>query len=262
MESQRYCVQCGNSIQPGGRFCGRCGAPAEQPAVPSEAEGQIPIAHPSATLTGSDVVYLHGEHFVDKDNWRTEGITLESSGAKVQKEALVDAMVLAAIASLVKDGWIEVAMINVGFLLPSKAPVLRGLLPAPYIKGGLEGALFAALHKHEKMNSVEQVLIRLVGGERDDPWEEIAARVRAHLADTGYFRRVDNPAAHGLGKLFHAAYRYEPNATLISNSTGEAVRVRSTLAEVQSRDPRTWEQVEKQVRRAIKACQAKDKNDD
>jgi hypothetical protein len=215
------------------------------------------VVHLPSGLTDSDLVYLHGYCFVEKGSWQKGSITLESTGAKVQKEALVNTLLLAALASLVNEGCIEIAIVNTGSLLPCNTPVIRGLLPVPYPKGGLEGALVATLQRQYKLNTIDQVMLRLAGWDRQDPWEEIAGRVREHLAEAGYFRKVGNPAVRGLGKLAHASYKYEANPDLVAGSVVEITRVRSTLAEVQARGPHTWERVAWHMERALRACQAK-----
>ncbi len=124
----------------------------------------------------------------------------------------------------------------------------------PYPRGGLEGALFATLRNDQKSNSVERVVVSLVGGEKGDPWEEIVNRVRDHLAATGYLTKTENPAAHGLGKLFRSSYIYTANSSLVAGSIGEVARVQSNLVEVQSWDPHGWQQVIKKIRKALTSC--------
>lgn len=257
MEMQQFCGLCGEGLPVGARFCGRCGAPTGRMGGVPRAGGAAIPPDPQADLTASDIVYLHGEFFAEKGNWQTGDLVLESSGAKVQKKQLANTLILAALASLVKDRWIEVAMVNVGILLSSKAPVIRKLSQELYPRGGLESALIANLRQHDPLNRVEQVVRRLVGGEQADPWEKVAGYVRAHLAETGYFPRVDDPAACGLGKLFHSAHSFEPNLSLISRTVGEIARVRSSLVEVRARDPYCWELAAMQVNQALQACLSK-----
>jgi hypothetical protein len=207
--------------------------------------------------TASDAVYLFGEAFAEKDNWRTEGQVLESSGVKVQKHPLARTMLLAAIAALWKEGRIELGSAKQGLIIRSDAALLRPVGPGPSAvdgPGGLEGLLLVRLMPEERRNFVHEVVKRLIGGEVLDPWQVVVDRARAHLAETGHFRRVENPAARGLGKLVRAAYLYEPDAGLIAASAREADRVRALLDEARVTHGKLWESVAKQVDSGLVAC--------
>jgi len=261
MESHGFCPQCGEMVPAGASFCGRCGAKIAPRR--SSGDGLSAIVHLPSNLTDSDIVYLHGYCFVDKGDWKRGSTVLESTGARVQKGALVNAMLMAALASLTREGWVEVEIVNIGFLLPCNTPIVRGVTWAPFPKGGLEGALVSTLQRQDKLNSLDQIMLRLVGWDRDDPWEELIGRVREHLVEAGYFRKLENPEARGLGGLLHPRFRYEANAALVASSAGEISRVRANMADVLGRSPHVWEKVAKQIDRALKACKARsDSSDD
>jgi hypothetical protein len=217
----------------------------------------------ASALTPSDVVYLFGESFADKDSWRTEGIVLESSGVKVQKRSLVHIMALAAMASLLKQRQVELTTVKKGFLIKSDAPALKRVAGGAYDGGGLEAAILAKLHDDEKKNSIDDIVVRLVGGEQPDPWNSLANYTRSHLVQTGYFWQVDNPAARGLGKVIHSAFKMAPNAALISSSSAEVNGAQALLDEARKNHGKTWESVAKSIEQGLKSCQPKqDTNDD
>lgn len=256
MDTQAFCNQCGTELKSGTRFCGGCGT-----SIDGRGEARLQLLLPQPTP--SDLVYLFGESFVDRDNWRSDGLALEASGVKVQKKPLARTMILAAIASLIKEGWIELAVAKRGWLIfQQQVPVLRRLSAQPYDAGGLEAALLQKLDSRgDWLNDVTRVVSLLAGTDQMDPWGNVTKFAREHLIETGCLRAEANPAARGLGKLLHAAYRVEPDQGRIGEVAPRIGWVQGLLQEARARDVRLWEWATKQVDKALKACEAKRDDD-
>lgn len=222
-----------------------------------EAEGERLTAGSSVQLSAADVVYLHRDFFLSH-RARTRGESPEGSiGREVRKRLLAQTMVLAALASLVKEGWIELAVANVGVLLTSSAPVLRRVSAEPYPHRGLEAALFSSLRSTDRLDSVEQVIRRAIGEGQPDPWDGVLAIAREHLDEIRQLGQEGGNAAGKQGPTPPSPYSFEPDLTLVSASLKDAYRVQSTLLEVRSLQPWAWELAAGQVEQGLKSCQPK-----
>jgi hypothetical protein len=126
----------------------------------------------------------------------------------------------------------------------------------------MERALMAGLRDDEKENSVDKVIVRLIGAnEESDPWGRVMANTREHLAELGYFRKIDNPDAKGVGKIFRSPYKYEPDTAKIASANGETARIKSLLDEMKKTQGKTWENITKQITPAFKSVLPRDDND-
>ncbi len=282
MAANQFCSQCGAALPPVARFCAVCGAQAGSTTSPDQVPVQSRPAYGSETafppsggpITASDAVYLFGEAFVEKDNWHTEGITLESSGIKVQKKPLARVMVLAALAQLEGESWVEVPMVKMGVaIFKQDTPLLRPRRQEPCPLGGLEAALLGSIDpRGDQMNSIGQVLGRLVTGQHgtgmlstvlsgamrvEDPWWEVIKPCRAHLVETGHFSLVGNPSARGLGRLLNAKYRVEPDQPYIAGSAGQVGNVQSLLDRFRAMDRRRWEVASKHIDQSLNNLEAR-----
>ena len=66
-----FCAGCGTSLEPGARFCPKCGAAVN--TANAHANAQLPFAATSATLPTDEIAELEriaGEHPVDADQHR------------------------------------------------------------------------------------------------------------------------------------------------------------------------------------------------
>jgi hypothetical protein len=284
MAVNRFCTQCGAALLPAARFCTGCGAPSGQPAqetsVSTGAVGAASVgwgAPPAApgTITASDIVYLFGESFAEKDNWHTDGVTLESSGAKVQKRPLARTMALAALAQLARERWIDINITQLGLaIFKQDTPVIHRLRPDPWPLASLEGALLEVVdNRGDQFNSIGQALGRVVTGQHgtgaltvivaaatrvEDPWWEVISKSRSHLVETGHFLLVDNPSAHGLGRLFNKKYRVQPEPGMIAATANQALVVRSWLEEFQMLDQKRWRLAVKHIDDTLKNLEDRD----
>lgn len=262
MTTSSFCTQCGSGLAAGARFCGSCG----NPVVPdSSSPPSVTTLSPVRMLPNpGDLVYLFGDSFVPKDSWRSQGVVLESSGVKVQKKPLAQTMLLAAIAALVKAQSLDLQVVKTGVLLfKQDVPVLRRISAEPCRLGGLEGAIVERLDgRGDLMNSVAQVVVRLVGSDQFDPWDNVFSYARAHLMETGHFLQTENPSSQGLGRLVNKRYRLEPQSSLIMESAGRTGEVKVLMDSLRSSRGRAWELTAKQIEQTLKAAQSKDEGDD
>ena len=262
MTTSSFCTQCGSGLAAGARFCGSCGNSAiyNGPSQPS-----ISTPSPVRTLPNpGDLVYLFGDLFVPKDSWRSQGVILESSGVKVQKKPLAQTMLLAAIAALVKAQTIDLQVVKTGVLMfKQDVPVIRRVSSEPCRLGGLEGAIVERLDgRGDLMNSVAQVVGRLVGSDQFDPWDNVFSYAKAHLMETGHFLQTENPSSQGLGRLVNSRYRLEPQGTLIMECAGRTSEVKALLDSLRSSRGRAWELAAKQIEQTLKGAQSKDDGED
>jgi hypothetical protein len=214
-------------------------------------------------LNASDVVFLYANSFVAADNWRTDGYTLDHSGAKVQKHPLARMVLLAALAQLLQGNWIEMPMVKTGFVFTQDWPTLRMGPAGACPLRGVEGRIAAAIDgRGDWQNMLPQIIGRVVGGQHDDPWQQVFLLVREHLVEAGYFNQYENPAAQGLGRIIHSKYIYKPNQGLIAQSAGSVAWVQGLLASMEAADPHRWKKTVKAVDGTLKGLKREqDRND-
>ncbi|MHB8990777.1 MAG: hypothetical protein ACYC66_03925 [Chloroflexota bacterium] len=222
----------------------------------SESEGEDPPPGHGAQLTASDIVYLHSDFFLSQRTRAKGGFSQEPSGPEGRKQRLAHTMTLAALASLMKEGWIELVVVNVGVYLTSSAPVLRRASPEPYPGGGLEATLISSLKAVDRLNTVEQVIRRAIGRGQSNPWDRVLTCAREHLTEILQAREPRKDAAEMGLRESPSTYSFEPDLALISESLKDAYRVQSILMEVRAVQPWNWELASGQVEQALRASQS------
>lgn len=261
MSTERICEQCGAKLRAGARFCGQCGAAARTEDRAGKSPTGDLTAYSAAQLTASDVVYLHRDFFLSQRTRARGEFTQETSGPEGRMQQLAHTMILAALASLVKEGWIQLVVVNVGTLLTSIAPVLRRGSSEPYPYGGLEAALVVGIRSEDRSNTVERVIRRAIGEEQTNPRDRVLACAREHLAEIRQIREQETDAADRGIREIPPTYSFEPDLALISESLKDAYRVQSVLMEIRSQQPWNWQLTERQVEQTLRASRQSGKND-
>ena len=196
-----FCTKCGANAQPGARFCASCGAPLSvplaatpSPNVPAPAHaptGGAPAVQASAAnaVGPSGLIYLFGDHFVERDTAFTAGEKLPCSEIKVKKKNLTEVMLAGAFAWLAQSGRISFSTGQKGTLIFKRTAafvtVLRRDADDP---GGLESSILHAISGNLQTDSVEDVVYRVIPNTSVDPWGDVVDIARNHLFKMGFFQ--------------------------------------------------------------------------
>ncbi|MDO9066694.1 MAG: zinc ribbon domain-containing protein [Chloroflexota bacterium] len=194
-----FCTKCGANAQPGARFCASCGAPLSVPlaATPSPmapahapAGGAPAVQASAANAFGpSSLIYLFGDHFVERDTAFTAGEKLPCSEIKVKKKDLTEAMLAGAFAWLAQNGRISLSTGQKGTLIFKRTAafvtVMRRDANDP---GGLESGILHAISGNLQTDSVEDVVYRVIPNTSVDPWSDVVDIARNHLFRMGFYQ--------------------------------------------------------------------------
>jgi len=208
------CVGCVSEIASGARFCPNCGAPIV------------------AALAPSCIVYLFGDQFAGLDKPLTPGEKLPCGDAKVQKRELAQEMLRAAFAHLEKEGSISLTIGQKKTLIFKSDAVFVTLKRCEATAGGIEAGIIEAVTGDAKKDSVDEVVGRLIGEERIDPWGAVIEQAKEHLLSLGYFAEEGRS---GLGKLIPGR-TLTPRCDRIATLRGHVPAVQALLRDLNSRD--------------------------
>jgi hypothetical protein len=201
-------------------------------------------AKPSA----SDIVYLFGDRFAKKA--RIGGAKLLYGGSKVKLSDLANVLMVAAFADLSSRGYVGLEAVQekkLGLFTSRDVQVSRLSAPEEPLYG-LEAAIWDKLSDDPKQDRVGPIISRILGGERMNPWSDLADVAKNGLAEQGYF----NVEKEEL-RLRPDKYHWSANEDLILPHEGRVDQVTAMLSSLESRDPALYKQLQESVKKGIQA---------
>jgi hypothetical protein len=253
-----FCTKCGGTAQPGARFCASCGAPLSVPlaATPSP---NVPGNTPTAGVSGpqaaaanafgpSGVIYLFGDHFVERDTIFTAGEKLPCSEIKVKKKQLTEVMLAGTFAWLAQNGRISFTTGQKGTLVFKRpAAFITVVRRDPLDPGGLEASILHALSGNLQSDSVEDVVYRVIPNTNVDPWGDVVDIARNHLFRMGFYQEVERT---GVAKLL-AGRKLVPLCDRIATLQPGIGAAQALLHSYQAGNPALYRLLHDDIRKGI-----------
>jgi hypothetical protein len=106
LEATAFCTSCGKALQTGNRFCGKCGASANESANPPT-PNSAPVASSQAAVSAANYVGL-------SDYYQREFSLIESSRERYQGKWNWSAFLFGGIWALTKGLWVPALIAFVG----------------------------------------------------------------------------------------------------------------------------------------------------
>jgi hypothetical protein len=198
--------------------------------------------------SASDIVYLFGDRFANKP--RVGGEKLLYGGNKVKLSDLANVLVVAAFADLASKGYVGLESVQekkLGLFTSRDVQISRLSAPGEPLYG-LEAAIWDRLTDDPKADRVRPIIGRVLGGERVNPWRDLAEVTKNGLAEQGYF----NVEKEEL-RLRPDKYHWSANEELILPHQGRVDEVKAMLSSLESRDPALYKQLLDSVKKGIQA---------
>ncbi len=242
------CTNCGSEVQTDARFCVHCGDTLG-PVVPVQhVPAAAPVAPVAPTVAASSLVYLFGDRFVERDTAFSAGEKLPCSEIKVKKKELTQTMFLAAFASLVQEGRLNLTLGQKKTMIFKTNAVFAAVnrldLPDP---GGLEARLLHAMTGNPQKDSVEELVWRVIGETSIDPWGEVIGQIKGYLLPLGFFAEGERS---GLVK-FIAGQKLLPQCERIATLQGALPAVQALLEGVHCQDLGLHKQLCEDIKKGI-----------
>lgn len=195
----------------------------------------------------SDIVYLFGDRFAKKP--RLGGHQLVYGGSKVKASELAEQLVIAALAGLASKGYLGLEAVEEKKLgLFTSRDVLVHRLQSPReTLYGMEAAVRDNLTDDPKQDRVKDLISRITGGERINPWTYLIDITREGLAEQGYLNADKEELRFRPDKVHWSA-----NEELISPLQGRVDEVKAELSSLESRDRALYKQLLDSVKKGIK----------
>jgi hypothetical protein len=203
--------------------------------------------------SASDVVYLFGDRFARKARLGAEQLVY--GGAKVKLSELVDKMMVAAFADLASKGYVgleKVEQKKLAVFTWRDVEVTRLSTPAETLFG-LDAAIWEKLTGDPRQDRVREIIRRITGGTRLNPWRDLVALTKEGLAEQG-FLVVEKEER----RLRPDKVTWSANEEAILAHEGRADEVKALLASLETRDPELYKQLEESVKRGIEAMKQQD----
>ncbi|HEM61395.1 MAG TPA: hypothetical protein ENO24_03805 [Chloroflexi bacterium] len=197
--------------------------------------------------SASDLVYLFGDRFAKKA--RLGGHQLVYGGGKVKANELAEQLLIAALAGLASKGYLELEAAEekkLG-LFTSRDILVRRLQPPHETLCGMEAAVWDNLTGDPKRDRVKDLISRITGGERPNPWAYLIDITKQGLGDQGYLNADKEELRFRPDKVHWSA-----NEDLISPLQGRVDEVKAELSSLESRDRALYKQLLDSVKRGIK----------
>jgi hypothetical protein len=255
-----FCTKCGANAQPGARFCASCGAPLNvplaatpSPSAPSPAHGPAggtPDVQASAAGTSgpSGLIYLFGDHFVERDTVFTAGEKLPCSEIKVKKKDLTEVMLAGAFAWLAQNGRISLSIGQKGTLVFKRpAAFVTVQRRDPTDPGGLESSILHAVSGNLQADSVEDVVYRVIPNTNVDPWGDVVDIARNHLFKMGFYQEGERS---GLVKVL-AGRKLVPLCDRIATLQPGIGAAQALLQSIQAGNPALYRLLHDDIRKGI-----------
>ncbi len=196
--------------------------------------------------TPSDIVYLFGDQFAPRDKPLFPSEKVPCGDAKVQKRELAQEMIRAAFAQLERDGSIGLSLGQRKTLIFRSEAVIvtkRGDAAG----GGIERGILDAVTGDAKKDHVDEVVGRLIGEERIDPWGAVIDQAKEHLLSLGYLAEGERS---GLGKLIHGR-TLTPLCDRIVTLRVHVPAIQALLGDLERRDPALNRRLGEDIKKGI-----------
>ena len=198
--------------------------------------------------SASDIVYLFGDRFAKKA--RLGGEKLAYGGNKVNDRDLGDQLLLAAFAGLASKGYLGLELVQqkkLG-LFTSKDILVTRLTSPQETLYGLDAAVWDNLTGDPQQDRVRDIIARIIGDTRINPWSDLVDLAKKGLAEQGYLNADKEELRFRPDKVHWSA-----NEGLISPHQGRVDQVKAQLSSLESRDPAMYKQLVESVKKGIKA---------
>ena len=195
-----FCTKCGANAQPGARFCASCGAPLSvplaatpSPMAPAPAHapaGGAPALHASAAnaVGPSSLIYLFGDHFVERDTAFTAGeIALQRDKSQEEGPDRGHAGGSLRLAGPERTH-LPVNRPKGTLIFKRTAAFVTVMRRDPIDPGGLESGILHAISGNLQTDSVEDVVYRVIPNTSVDPWSDVVDIARNHLFRMGFYQ--------------------------------------------------------------------------
>lgn len=206
-----------------------------------------PLASPPA-FTPSELVVLFGDRFAEEGGMLTVKEEVLTSGAKVSAEQLGQAAALAALLAADRAGTLKLETRTgkalFGLLKTEKLHAAPGAAAAAWPEGSLERALSEGA---AKAPTVQDLFQAVLSEESYNPWQRLAAMIRAGLAKRGLLEVEEKKTL----KIFTTATFTLPDATRAAAARQDVEAVRDLLRSAESGRAALHQSAVKAVRAAV-----------
>lgn len=201
-------------------------------------------------MPASCLIFLFGDRFAPRDTILTQGQTVPCSETKVQKKPLTELMMVAAIATLVQNGHITLAVAQRGaLLLKRNALHINIARPAAQDPGGLEGPILRALTGRQGSDFVEDVVGRVIGPANVDPWGDVVTLAERAMVPLGLYAEEKRQVMMKLISVTHLT----PDCARVAVVQPQIASAQNLLNSWQAGNPALYQQLYDEVKRGIKS---------
>ncbi|HEX2202806.1 MAG TPA: hypothetical protein VHG91_05900 [Longimicrobium sp.] len=207
--------------------------------------------HPAASppsFTPSELVVLFGDRFAAEGGMLTAKEEVLTSGAKVSAEEVGQAAALAALLAADRAGTLKLETRTgkalFGLLKTEKVHAAPGAAPAAWPEGSLERALSEGA---AAAPTVQDLFQGVLGEESYNPWQRLAAMVKAGLAGRGLLDVEEKKTL----KIFTTATFTLPETTRAAAAREDVDAVRDLLRTAESGRAELYRATVKAVRAAV-----------
>jgi hypothetical protein len=171
-------------------------------------------------------------------------------GQKVKLNDLANVLMVAAFADLASKGYVGLETVGekrLGLFISRDVQVSRLAAPGETLYG-LEAAIWDRLSGDPKKDRVRDIISRITGSERVNPWNDVAEVVKSGLAEQGYLNVEKEELRFRPDK-----YHWSANEELILPQEGRVDQVKVMLSSLETRDPALYKQLLESVKKGIQA---------
>lgn len=198
--------------------------------------------------SASDIVYLFGDRFAKTA--RAGGAKLVHGGSKVKASDLAEQLLIAAFAGLASRGYLGLEVVEqkkLGLFTSRDVLVTRLQSPQESLYG-MEAAVWDSLTGDLQQDKVRDIISRITGGPRPNPWIDLVQITKKGLAEQGYLNADKEELRFRPDKVHWAA-----NEELISPHEGQVDQVKAQLSSLESCDRALYKQLLESVKKGIQA---------
>jgi len=198
--------------------------------------------------SASDIVYLFGDRFAKTA--RVGGAKLVHGGSKVKASDLAEQLLIAAFAGLASRGYLGLELVEqkkLGLFTSRDVLVTRLQSPQESLYG-MEAAVWDSLTGDLQQDKVRDIISRMTGGTRPNPWIDLVQITKKGLAEQGYLNADKEELRFRPDKVHWSA-----NEELISPHEGQVDQLKAQLSSLESRDRALYKQLLESVKKGIQA---------
>jgi hypothetical protein len=198
--------------------------------------------------SASGIVYLFGDHFVDKA--RLGGESLLYGGAKVKQNDLANQLLVAAFVGLAKAGCLQMERFEkkrLGVFTERDVETTRSGEPKEPLYG-LEAAIWGSITGKRDQDRVKRIVGSIIGSMCANPWGVVVARAKDGLLEQAYLATDKEVRRFAPDKIHWSA-----NDELIAPHQGKVEEVKAMLSSFEAADPDLYKQLVDSVKGGIKA---------